>query len=195
MTGLGISKKKLAAVLAAVATLVGLSIVGYKIAFAPVNGTISPHPIVSRATPERPVNKITNTLQGKHFVLEYSNVFRSMSDTAPQDRNAIEAYRLTDNQGGTTVTAVVNIKFVNKGGLTEESAYHMRKLQPDLYTEGSEQIGTTSFVVMKKRDASEVVGFSLHKDMLVTIAVSSSRGTQSTDETAATIMKKFQWTD
>lgn len=188
-----ISNKKLAAAVCVVAFLLAASWLGYKFAFGAATGTIKEATTV-RNESEKPVAKPL-TLQGRNFTLEYSSDYSSITDTSQQDHNALEAYRLNNSSGMLSTKAVIVVKKLAAGGLSEESSYRMRSQQADVYTETSLPGKAGKFTVMRRLDNTEAVGFGINHGKLVTIAITSARASEETLKALQALIQTFEWTN
>ena len=112
----------------------------------------------------------TTTLTGKHFTLEYNTELNVVTDISGQDRNALEAFRLARSTVEDRRILIVTIKDLETGGLSEDSAYKIRTIQPDTYKETTEVINGITFKMMSRTDNEEVVAFAVNGGKLAIIA-------------------------
>ena len=133
-----------------------------------------------------------STLNGTYFTLEYRTSLNSVSEISSQDANALEAYRIARSALEDRRILIVTIKKLPAGGITEESSYKLRQLDPALYKPTAETIDDMTFNVMSRTDNQEVVAFTARDGKLAVIAYSAGASDSIYHDAVETI-KSFRW--
>jgi hypothetical protein len=132
------------------------------------------------------------TLNGEHFSLSYDSGFSDVTDISRNDTNALEQYRLRrPGQGGTSL--VLSIRKLPPGGLAEDASYRLRKIKPNDYVESSVTVGNATATLMRATAGGEVVAFLPHGNLLATLAVAGSGGSEDLTKLAVSTLDKLVW--
>lgn len=157
----------------------------------PTTGTIVKHSLEDR--PQSAQTEKTNTITGKHFSLTYNAALDTVSNISQQDTTALEVYRVARSDVDGRRIFVITIKPLPPGGMSEESSYKFRHINPDKYKEGAATHGDIPFVTFEKADGSEVVAFAAHQDKLVMMAYTLQAPGGNLQTESAELFAAFKW--
>lgn len=157
----------------------------------PANGTIvkpsmSDEPIAQDSTGN---NEITT----KYFNLKYNASLDTVSNISSDDQTSLEVYRLARQDASGRRNFVVTVKNLPPGGMSEESSYKLRSINPGAYRETTKNEGRNSFVIMKKTDNKEITAFSVNNDKLAMLAYTVEAPGADIDEEMSALLKSFDW--
>lgn len=158
----------------------------------PATGTIVKHSLEDR--PNAAETAKTNTIiTGKHFRLTYDSSLDTVSNISQQDSTALEVYRLARSDERGRRILVVTIKPLPQGGMSEESSYKFRHINPDTYREGAETHGDIAFVTFEKADGSEKVAFATFDGKLAMLAYTLQAPGGDLHREMGALLAEFKW--
>lgn len=135
----------------------------------------------------------TNTIKAKYFSLDYDAGLDTVSNISAGDKTALEVYRVARSDTSGRRTFVITIKSLPKGGMSEESSYKLRHINPDTYNENTKEYGGQSFVVFDKKDGSESTAFIANGDKLAILAYTLATPNGDLEEESAELFSAFRW--
>ncbi len=159
----------------------------------PSTATIVKPSLEDRPTAEKASK--TNTITAKHFSLTYDAGLDTVSDISQGDQTALEVYRVARSNVTGRRTFVVTIKNLPSGGMSEESSYRLRQINPGMYRESNETFGDKPFVVTEKLDGTELTAFSVHGNKLAMLAYTLATPEADLRKEAAELLGNFRWLD
>jgi hypothetical protein len=176
-------------------TVLGLLVAGgyavYHAFNGPAQADIRPAP-----TANAPAKAVTGTavLRARYFSLTYDNSYKTVTNISAQDPSAREQYRLSGGSNLQHIDAVISVRSLPHGGITEDSSYHLRSLQPDLYTLRTVAAeGGAELAIMTKQDGSEATAFVQHQSLEATLSVTTNRPDIQVGSEAEKLARAFQW--
>lgn len=137
----------------------------------------------------------TNTITAKHFKLVYDAGLDTVSNISEGDKTALEVYRVARSDTTGRRTFVITIKPLPAGGMSEESSYKLRRINPATYLEGSIQSAGQSYVTFEKADKTELTAFAAHKDKLAVLAYTLDTPEGDLHKEAGALLDTFSWLD
>lgn len=135
----------------------------------------------------------TNVITTKYFRLAYDAGLDTVSDISAGDKTALEVYRVARSDTSGRRTFVITIKPLPVGGMSEESSYKLRQINPGTYRESHEIFGGDTFTVMEKLDGSELTAFSSHGGRLAMLAYTLDTPGADLRAEAAELLGSFDW--
>lgn len=157
----------------------------------PTTGTIVKHSLEDR--PQAEQAEKTNTITGKHFSLTYDATLDTVSNISQQDTTALEVYRVARSDVDGRRIFVITIKPLPAGGMSEESSYKFRHINPDKYKEGAATHGDIPFVTFEKTDGGELVAFAAHDGKLAMLAYTLQAPGGDLHAESAELFAAFRW--
>lgn len=156
----------------------------------PTTGTIIKHSLEDDVV--TPATGKTNTITGKYFSLVYDAGLDTVSDISQSDTSAMEVYRVARSDTSGRRTFVITIKRL-PGGMSEESSYKLRRINPKDYRESSENIGDLAFVLFERTDGSEMTGFVSHGDYFAMLSYTLAAPSGDLGKEARALFAQFRW--
>lgn len=157
----------------------------------PSTGTVIKHSLEDN--PRQGEERRTNTITGKHFSLTYDASLDTVSNISQGDTTALEVYRLARSDINGRRIFVVTIKQLPRGGMSEESSYKLRRVNPAVYQEGAMTVGDYAFVTFKKVDNTELAGFVVQGDKLAMLAYTLQAPDGDLESEARDLFDDFKW--
>lgn len=157
----------------------------------PANGNIT-KPSLS----DEPIAQDTtgnNVITTKYFNLTYDGKLDTVSNITSDDDSALEVYRIARSDVEGRRIFVVTIKNLPEGGVSEESSYKLRSINPDEYSETTKNVGDNSYIIMKKLDNTEITAFSVNNDKMAMLAYTIDAPQADIDDEADKLLYAFSW--
>lgn len=157
----------------------------------PANGTI-----IQPSLSDDPIAQDTsgdNVITTKFFNLTYDGKLDTVSNISSGDNTSLEVYRLARSDVEGRRNFVITIKNLPPGGVSEESSYKLRSINPDQYEETTRNVGDNSFIIMKKLDNTEITAFSVNNDKLAMLSYTVDAPQANIDDEAAKLLYAFSW--
>lgn len=151
-----------------------------------LNPSLSDNPVSQPVTGQ-------NVITTKYFSLNYDAGLDTVSNISSDDNTSLEAYRLARSDVNGRRKLVVTIKDLPDGGLSEESSYKFRSINPQQYRESSKNYGDNSFVLVEKLDGTELTAFSVSGDKLAMLAYTVDVPGTNVTADSADLISSFKW--
>lgn len=152
--------------------------------------------IIKPSLGDEPVQNVstkTNTITTKYFQLVYDAGLDTVSNITSDNKSALEVYRVARSDTTGRRTFVVTIKNLPEGGMSEESSYKLRHIDPGQYRESAQTIGTIPFVLYEKLDGSELTAFAVNGKQLAMLAYTLNAPDGKLYEEAIKLIGNFSW--
>jgi hypothetical protein len=159
-----------------------------------VNGPVSSGAIASTPTPTtRPaaVKSGLSELSGINFDMSYPAAFDQISSMKP-DPQMVEQYYIS-SKAEYSRSLAVSVREWAAGVADEDASYRFRALHPDVYTERRDKMNGLPLILMFKKDKTEATMFWAHNGKLLTVAVVSTKPTDSVEDFMKVIESNIRW--
>lgn len=157
----------------------------------PSTGTVIKHSLEDN--PNQQEARRTNTITGKHFSLDYDAALDTVSNISAGDSTALEVYRVARSDIRGRRIFVITIKHLPSGGMSEESSYKLRRINPEVYREGSMTVGDYAMVTFQKSDNTELTAFVVQGDKLAMLAYTLQAPDGDLESEARALFDDFRW--
>ena len=133
-------------------------------------------------------------LKGQTFTAEYPSNFALAPMGARTNYTGTDNFVLASKPIATSDHLAISV--VSDTGLVNFPAYHLRKLQPTVYTESVRQVGTdTAHIMTKTADGFEETVFTEHQGWLSIVSLTSANDSLAAQQPVVDhVLSSWHWT-
>lgn len=176
--------------MAAIGAVVGLAIVAY-LKF--IDGPVSDRPDITLAGVQASTSPTptVSELAGIYVDLTYPGVFDQVAQVK-NDANALEQYNIGSKADYRRAIAV-SVRKLPTGIVNDDASYRLRKINPQDYKERVDLSLGEPVQIMTKSDKTEQTLFWAHKNMVLTVAVTSTNPKDDLGAYMELLKSKLRW--